>query len=217
VISKEKLRRIELHGFSDASEVAYGACIYFRSADIQGNITTRLLCSISRVAPLKRLTLPRLELFAAMLLADMYQASSRALKISLNKTRFWTDSVIVRAWLKSPAARWKTFVVNRVNHIQEITSIEDWSHMSSKENPTDLVSRGVDANILKNICLWWRGPDWLQVEASWPKCEEIADISEEKKNVSPTSVVSLLTQLSQEEVLTKFASWNKLQRFTACC
>ena len=114
-----------------------------------------------------------------MLLADMYQASSRALKISFNKTRFWTDSVIVRAWLKCPAARSKTFVANRVNHIREITSIEDWSHMSSKENPTDLVSRGVDANILKNISLWWRSPDWLQeVEASWPKCEEIADISE---------------------------------------
>jgi len=88
VISKEKLRRIELHGFSDASEVACGACTYLRSTDVQGNITTRLLCSKSRAAPLKRLPLPRLELCAAMLLADMYQASSRALKISFNKTRF---------------------------------------------------------------------------------------------------------------------------------
>jgi len=211
VISKEKLRRIELHGFSDASAVAYGACMYLRSIDVQGNITTRLLCSKLRVAPLKRLSLPRLELCAAMLLADMYQASSRALKMSFNKTRFWTDSMIVLAWLKSPAARWKTFVANRVNHIQETTSVEDWSHISSKENLADLVSRGVDANVLKNLSLWWRGPDWLQqVEASWPKCEEIADINEEKKNVSPTPVVSLLTHLSQEEVFTKFSSWNKL-------
>ena len=162
MISKEKLRRIELHGFSDASEVAHGACIYILSIDVEGNITTRLLCSKSRVAPLKRLSLPRLELCAAMLLADMYQASSRALKISFNKTRFWTDSMIVLAWLKSPAARWKTFVANRVNHIQETTNVEDWSHVSSKENPADLVSRGVDANVLKNLSLWWRGPDLLQ-------------------------------------------------------
>ena len=218
VISKEKLRRIELHGFSDISEVAYGACIYLRQTDVQGNITTRLLCSKSRIASLKRLSLPRLELCAAMLLADMYQASSRALKISFNKTRFCTDSMIVLAWLKSPAARWKTFVAYRVNHIQEITNIEDGSHISSKENPPDLVSCGVDANVLKNLSLWWRGPNWLQqVEASWPKCEEIADISEEKKIVSPTPVVSLLTQLSLEEVFTKFASWNKLQRVTAYC
>jgi hypothetical protein len=84
VISKHKLERMELHGFSDASEVAYGACIYLRSIDVQGNITNRLLCSKSRVAPLKRLSLPRLELCAAMLLADMYQTTSRALKTSLN-------------------------------------------------------------------------------------------------------------------------------------
>jgi len=126
--------------------------------------------------------------------------------------------MIVLAWLKSPAARWKTFVANRVNHIQETSNVEDWSHISSKENPADLVSRGVDANVLKNLSLRWRGPDWLQqVEASWPKCEEIADISEEKKNSSPTPVVSLLTQLSQEEVFTKFSSWNKLQRVTEYC
>ena len=120
--------------------------------------------------------------------------------------------ILVLAWLKSPAARWKTFVANRVNHIQETTNVEEWSHISSKENPADLVSCGVDTNVLKNLSLWCRGPDWLQqVEASWSKCEEIADISEEKKNASPTPVVSLLTELSQEELLTKFSSWNKLQ------
>ena len=73
VISKHKLKEIELHGFSDASEGAYGACLYIRSVDVVGNITTQLLCSKSRVAPLKRLSLPRLELCAAMLLADLYQ------------------------------------------------------------------------------------------------------------------------------------------------
>jgi len=71
MISKKKLRRIELHGFSHASELAYGACIYLRSIELQGNITTRLLCSKSRVAPLKSLLLPRLELCATMLLADV--------------------------------------------------------------------------------------------------------------------------------------------------
>jgi hypothetical protein len=143
VITEERLERTEIHSFSDASEVAYGACIYLRSIEVQGKITTRLLCSKSRVVPLKRLYLPRLELCAAMLLADMYQASTTALKRSFNRVRFWTDSMVVLAWLKSPAARWKTFVANRVNHIQETTNVEDWSHIKSKENPAHLVSRGV--------------------------------------------------------------------------
>ena len=218
VISKEKVERLEIHGFSDASEVAYGACIYVRSIDVQGRITTRLLCSKSRVAPLKRLSLPRLELCAATLLADMYQATTRALRRSFTNLRFWTDSMVVLAWLKSPAARWKTFVANRVNHIQEITKVEDWNHISSKENPADLVSRGVDANVLSNLSLWWNGPKWLQQgETSWPKGQEIADISEDRKTVKSTPVVSLLTQTRQEEVFTKFSSWNKLQRVTAYC
>ena len=61
--------------------------------------------------------------------------------------------MIVLAWLKSPAARWKTFVAYRVNHIQETTNVKDWSHVKSKENPADLVSRGVDATILKDLSL----------------------------------------------------------------
>jgi hypothetical protein len=105
--------------------------------------------------------------------------------------------MIVLAWLKSPAARWKTFVANRVNHIQEIINIEDWNHTNSKENPADLVSRSVDANILRNLSLWWNGPNWLlQGETFWPKCEEVLDINEERKTINSTTVVSLLTQPS---------------------
>ena len=149
---------------------------------VQGNITNRLLCSKSRVAPLKRFSLPRSELCAATLLADMYQTTSRALKMSFNKVRLWTDSVVVLAWLKSPAARWRTFVANKVNHIQEITKVDDWNHINSKENPAGLVSRGVDGNVLRNSSLWWNGPTWLQREdTSWPRSKEIAEISTERK------------------------------------
>jgi hypothetical protein len=218
IISKEELDRIELRGFSYASEVVYGACIYLRSIDVERKITTRLICSKSRVAPLKRPSLPRSELCATMLLADMYQASLKALKLSFNNTKFWTDSMIVLAWLRSPAVRWKTFVANRVSHIQETTNIEDWNHVNSKDNPADLVSRGVEANLLRDLSLWWNGPNWLQqAEPSWPKGEEITDVSEERKRVNPTPIVSLLTQSSQEEVFTKFSSWTKLQRVAAYC
>lgn len=214
-IAKHKLKEIELHGFSDASEGAYGACLYFRSIDIMGNITTQLLCAKSRVAPLKRLSLPRLELCAAMLLADLYLTSSRALKISVTKVRLWTDSMVVLAWLRSPATRWKTFVANRVNHIQESTNVDAWNHVKSKENPADLVSRGMDANLLRDSRLWWHGPDWLQQEDStWPKCEETVETCNEEK---PLRVISLLTQPSDEEMFTKFSTWTKLQRVSAYC
>ena len=204
VISKEELERIELHGFSDTNEAASGACIYKRSIDVQGKLTTKLLCSKSRVAPLRRLSRPRLELCPAMMLADMHQASARALKTSFNKIRFWTVSMIVLAWLESPAVRRKTFVAKRVNHIQETTNIEDWNHISSKENPADLLSRDVDPNAPRNSSLWWNGPNQLQlVETSWPKCEEIADISEERKPVLYCIVVGSRRLMSPDALQPK--------------
>jgi hypothetical protein len=217
VNNPHQVAKLELHGFADASEAAYGACLYIRSVDIVGNITSKLLCSKSRVALLKKWYLPQLELCAAMLLAEMYQASSRALKTNFDKVMWWTDSMIVLAWLHSPAARWKTFVANRVNHIQETTNVDDWTHVRSMENPADLVSRGVDATILRNSSVWWYGPTWLQKEeTSLPKCEPIAEISIEKKQVKPKNVVSLLIQTS-EKVCTKFSSWSKLQRVLTYC
>ena len=103
--------------------------------------------------------------------------------------------MVVLCWLKSRAARWKTFVANRVNLIQGTANVEEWNHISSKENPADLVSRGVDANVLRDLSLWWNGPNWLQLEeTSWPKCEDIADISKEKEAVNHAPIVGLLTQ-----------------------
>jgi len=96
--------------------------------------------------------------------------------------------------------------------------VEDWNHISSKENPADLVFHGVDANTLRKLSLWWNGPYWLeQVEASWPRYEEVPVISEEKRIVNPTPTVSLVSQPNQEELFTKFSYWSKLQRITAYC
>jgi hypothetical protein len=83
--------------------------------------------------------------------------------------------------------------VNQVNHIQETTNVEDWNHIKSKENPADLVSRGVDASVLRNLSLWWNGPAWLQLEeTSWPKGEELADTSEERKTAHHTPIVKFI-------------------------
>ncbi|GBM91531.1 hypothetical protein AVEN_83462-1 [Araneus ventricosus] len=136
--------KMELHGFADASETAYGAAIYVRCLSNSEEISTNLLCSKSRIAPLKSVTIPRLELCAAVLLAKLAQKTITSMKIPFHSTVLWTDSTIVLAWIQKDPMVLKPFVRNRVSAIQNLTEISAWKHVPSKENPADIISRGID-------------------------------------------------------------------------
>ena len=92
VLAKRQPTEIQLHGFCDSTEKAYGACLYLRSVNQQGEVTTKLLCSKSRVAPVKKITLPRLELCGALLLAQLIQKTVPALNLKIDRILLWTDS-----------------------------------------------------------------------------------------------------------------------------
>jgi len=110
VLAKGQPTEIQLHGFCDSSEKAYEACLYLRSVNQQREVTTKLLCSKSRVAPVKKVTLPRLELCGALLLAQLIQKTVPALNLKTDRILLWTDSTIVFSWLATSANKWKTFM-----------------------------------------------------------------------------------------------------------
>ncbi|GFT59565.1 DUF1758 domain-containing protein [Trichonephila clavipes] len=151
--------RIEIHGFSDASERAYAAVVYIKCFNESGQSQTRLLCSKSRVAPLKTLTIPRLELSAALLLSILVKKVVPILQLPINKIWMWTDSTIALAWIKTEPHKLKTFVSNRVAEIQALSKDYHWKHVSSKDNPADLISRGCNVDELLKNEMWFSGPD----------------------------------------------------------
>nr|XP_029729133.1 uncharacterized protein LOC115266740 [Aedes albopictus] len=129
VIGVCKPQRTYLHGYSDASERAMGACVYVRTVDDAGNISSRLLCSKSKIAPIgnNRTTLPRLELCASVLLARLISNVKAAINEPILEVHAWTDSQVVLAWLNGGASRWKTFVANRVAEITTHLPVINWS------------------------------------------------------------------------------------------
>ncbi|XP_045449127.1 uncharacterized protein LOC123657649 [Melitaea cinxia] len=159
----------EIHIFTDASEKAYGACVYIRSISNLGAVTVRLLTSKSRIAPIKPTTIPRLELCGALLGSRLFAKVKGSLTLPIHKFQFWCDSTIVLGWLAIPTQNLKAFVRNRVNEIQESTSNATWGYVPTKDNPADLVSRGLKANIISESKLWWSGPSFLQSDCNWPK------------------------------------------------
>jgi len=131
---------VELHGFCDASMSAYGACLYLRS-ETNEESKVHLLCAKSRVAPLKALTISRLELSAALILAELIVNAKKA--IDFNCTfHCWSDSSFVLAWIRQPPREFNIFVSNRIAKIQEMTKDMSWHHVPTNLNPVDVVSRG---------------------------------------------------------------------------
>ncbi|GBO26087.1 hypothetical protein AVEN_46712-1 [Araneus ventricosus] len=115
--------KLEVHGFADASDRAYGAVVYLKSSAGERNCV-RLLCSKSRVAPLKSISVPKLELCADLLLAQLVKRVLCAIKLEIKDIYFWSDSTIVLARIQHEPWELKTFVANRIAAIQELTKKE---------------------------------------------------------------------------------------------
>ncbi|XP_052748143.1 uncharacterized protein LOC128200069 isoform X2 [Galleria mellonella] len=207
----------EIHIFTDASEKAYGTCVYIRSISSEGSIDVRLLVSKNKVAPIKITTIPRLELCGALLGARLYKKVITSVTLEFSRCVFWTDSTIVLGWIASSPSQLKPFVRHRVVEIQE--GSHEWRYVPSKSNPADLVSRGLRADLLNNSSLWWSGPSFLKLDSSqWP-------LNPNKHNSNlPETIQSFHTDDSNlinnkgsliSSLIDKFSNFTRLQRVVA--
>lgn len=214
--------KVELHSFGDASERGYGAVVYLRVQHLDGKYTASLVVSKSRVAPLKKVTLPRLELLGSLLAARLLNFVKRALALPENIRYYcWSDSTAALGWIKGDPFKWKPFVANRVSEIQNLTDPSLWFHCPGIDNPADLTTRGVTAEMLVASKLWLRGPSWLNGmpdEFSSHVCSVVCSQNDEGKDLVATDEGKDLVARGQVgTAVSKIFEVERWSKFTKAC
>ena len=188
----------EVHGFSDGGELAYGAVIFLRWKLADGSYHCVPIMIKPFIAPLKKKSIPRLELLGCLALVRMYDICTKALdfaEIKDCRRDFWVDSSTVLSWIKTPPREFRPFVSARVAEIQETVGVDDFHYIRSKSNPADALTRGIEPEQLSD---WMEGPAFLRLpESQWPvfkddikspngNCPESLDTKKERKKARET-------------------------------
>lgn len=208
----------ELHGFSDASNAAFAAVVYLRVVDAEGMIHVSLVTGKTRVAPIKQVSIPRLELCGAVLLGKLLVEVSDVLGVSKSNIHAWTDSEVVLAWLSSHPSRWKTFIGNRCSEILSVTDRSQWAHVKSEQNPADCASRGMSPCELNNFNLWVSGPTWLKKDViDYTNTKLMSTKLEERKIQTHLGTTVVSETDCDDSMWSKYSSLTKLLRVVAYC
>ncbi|XP_043242111.1 uncharacterized protein LOC122391871 [Amphibalanus amphitrite] len=215
------IKEMELHLFSDASEDAFAAVAYVRMTGADGRRCVSFVMSRSRVAPLKQLSIVRLELQGAVLATRLAKTIQKELTYKFEDVVFWTDSQVVLQFVANESRMFQTFVANRVSEIRDSTDPSQWRHVPGVQNPADISSRGLPASQLRSSALWWNGPEFLMRDrGEWPHLmtSSLPADQPELKRKPAGPAVSFVGKAAASRPLvdpTRFSSWSKYRRIVA--
>ncbi|XP_055643357.1 uncharacterized protein LOC129779730 [Toxorhynchites rutilus septentrionalis] len=207
----ESYSSLQVHAFVDASKSAYACAVYFRVDTPNGPAIT-LVAAKSKVSPLKMLTIPRLELQAAVLGSRFLNSIISMHAIPVTKRFLWTDSATVLAWIRSDQRRYHQFVGFRTGEILSTTDVGEWRKVPSRLNVSDDATKWGSGPNISSDSRWFQGPDFLLLsEELWPGNNEIIEPTEEEMvfcNVHQSIKLPLVD-------VSRFSRWERLHRTVA--
>ena len=219
-----EIKAVEVHHFSDASLAGYGQCSYLRLLNKDNQAYCSFLMGKARVAPLKFITVPRLELQAAVVSIKISQWLLKELDYQDVSEFFWTDSRVVIGYINNETKHFHTFLANRIQQIHDHTSPQEWQYIESKSNPADCACRGLTAHqLVEDDSRWLTGPNFLWSLGAYQ--------TEVEENLQPLDSddpevkrASLVTQRSETHPvhfeisrLDRYSDWFRAKRAIAVC
>ena len=213
----------ELHVFCDASEAAFGAVAYVRmvnepSEEKECEVACAFIMAKTRLAPLKQLTIARLELQAAVLACRLSESIKRAMTYKFSRCFYWTDSNIVLSYIRHESRRFHTFTANRVAEIHDSSNPDEWHHIPGELNPADACSRGASGAKLCELSSWWDGPEFLKgTNGTWPE-QNNPPLTLHSDDPEVRNVTLIMNVQLPESVLpdpARFSSWLRYKRIVA--
>ena len=204
---------IQVHIFTDASDLAFGATAYLRVEKQNKEVDCLLIMSKSRLAPIKKLTTPRLELQGAVLGVRLSHHVDAEIDLQVSSINYWTDSKTVLQYLNNETKRFKTFVANRVQEIRDTTIPNQWRYVPGKENPADLATKPYPIADIIDGHKWKEGPLFLSNGPEfWPKQIHLDEISTDDKEIKVKSVLVIKKAENSCFEFDRYSCWKTLKR-----
>ncbi|XP_060745195.1 uncharacterized protein LOC132858752 [Tachysurus vachellii] len=200
----------ELCVFSDASERVIAAVAYLKTVDSDGSCHMGFIAGKSRLAPQPELTIPRLELCAAVLAVNMMETITAEIAVKFDEITFFTDSRVVLGYIYNEKRRFHVYVSNRVQRIRNSSNPEQWKYVSSEQNPADVATRPIAPTKLQET-IWFSGPPFLHhpKAETLPK-ESFALVDPDRDSEVRPEVTVLYTTVSNR--FERFSDWSRLVR-----
>ncbi|XP_072940691.1 uncharacterized protein [Epargyreus clarus] len=204
---------LQLHIFNDASEQAYATTAYWRITHKDGTVEVVQVMGKAKVAPLKLLTIPRLELQAALIGARMASTILKEHEWKPGRVYYWTDSKTVLHWIRNDKKKYTPFVAHRLAEIGELSQVEDWRWVPTADNVADDATR-IETKKITGADRWFTGPSFLSLpEEEWPTEATSSDTSEEAAYTITTDDIT--DRMGCLPDITRFSAYRRLIRATA--
>lgn len=205
-------KSIEYHIFVDASENAFTAVAFLRVEDDDG-VDCTLIGSKARVAPLKYLSVPRLELQGGVLGCRLLTSIAAGQTFKANRRIIWSDSSTVLSWIRSDHRKYHQFVAHRIGEILDTTEVNEWRYVPSKLNVADDATKWNKPPSFESTDRWFTGPEFLKLsEEHWPQQPQKFEETSEEMKVHHAHAQFYIPMIVVAE---RFSSWNRLVRAVA--